>query len=96
MEEIKKNIENNAQSQNPPTNEIISMISEQNPPQENAQSTCQNQDIPQKNNFTGITPDMITVFPKESELKVTEKEIKESEEKEKENEKLFLQNKSAP
>ena len=94
MEEIKKNIENSTQSQNPSTNEIINMISEQNPPQENPQSSPQNQDIPQKNNFTGITPDMITVFPKESELKVTEKEIKESEEKEKENEKLLLQSNS--
>ena len=95
MEETQKNEENKPESQNQNTNTIINLISEQNLPKENPQSQPSNQIIdenPQKNNFTGITPDMITVFPQKSELKVTEKEIKESEEKEKENEKLLMQN----
>ena len=95
MEETQKNEENKPESQNQNTNTIINLISEQNLPNENPQSQPSNQIIdenPQKNKFTGITPDMITVFPQKSELKVTEKEIKESEEKEKENEKLLMQN----
>ena len=95
MEETQKNEENKQESQNQNTNTIINLISQQNLPKENPQSQPSNQIIdenPQKNNFTGITPDMITVFPQKSELKVTEKEIKESEEKEKENEKLLMQN----
>ena len=95
MEETQKNEENKPESQNQNTNTIINLISEQNLPKENPQPQPSNQIIdenPQKNNFTGITPDMITVFPQKSELKVTEKEIKESEEKEKENEKLLMQN----
>ena len=95
MEETQKNEENKPESQNQNTNTIINLISEQNLPKENPQSQPSNQIIEenlQKNNFTGITPDMITVFPQKSELKVTEKEIKESEEKEKENEKLLMQN----
>jgi len=95
MEETQKNEENKPESQNQNTNTIINLISEQNLPKENPKSQPSNQIIDenlQKNNFTGITPDMITVFPQKSELKVTEKEIKESEEKEKENEKLLMQN----
>ena len=95
MEETQKNEENKPESQNQNTNTIINLISEQNLPKENPQPQPSNQIIEenlQKNNFTGITPDMITVFPQKSELKVTEKEIKESEEKEKENEKLLMQN----
>jgi serine/threonine-protein phosphatase 4 catalytic subunit len=97
MEEKKQNAENNVESQNNQTNNIINMVSGQNIPQENSQPPSENKvigDNSQNNNFTGITPDMITVFPQKSELKVTEKEIKESEEKEKENEKLLLQNNS--
>ena len=95
MDENHKNIENNLEYKNNPTNTIINIVSEQNIHQHNPQSKNQDQqlvDNPQKNNFTGITPDMITVFPKQSDLKITEKEIKESEEKDKENEKLILQN----
>ena len=95
MEANQKNEDNKPKSQNQNTNTIINLISEQNMSKENPQSQPSNQnneENPQKNNFTGITPDMITVFPQKSELKITEKEIKESEEKEKENEKLLLQN----
>ena len=95
MEENQQNSDNNPKSQNQNTNTIINLISEKNMSKENPQSQPPNQnneENPQKNNFTGITPDMITVFPQKSELKITEKEIKESEEKEKENEKLLLQN----
>ena len=95
MEEKKQNAENSVESQNNQTNNIINIVSGQNIPQENSQPPSENKvigDNSQNNNFTGITPDMITVFPQKSELKVTEKEIKESEEKEKENEKLLLQN----
>ena len=95
MEANQQNEDNKPKSQNQNTNTIINLISEQNMSKENPQSQPSNQnneENPQKNNFTGITPDMITVFPQKSELKITEKEIKESEEKEKENEKLLLQN----
>ena len=95
MEDNQQNDDNKPKSQNQNTNTIINLISEQNMSKENPQSQPPNQnneENPQKNNFTGITPDMITVFPQKSELKITEKEIKESEEKEKENEKLLLQN----
>ena len=95
MEANQQNEDNKPKSQNQNTNTIINLISEQNISKENPQSQPPNQineENPQKNNFTGITPDMITVFPQKSELKVTEKEIKESEEKEKENEKLLMQN----
>ena len=95
MEANQQNEDNKPKSQNQNTNTIINLISEQNMSKENPQSQPSNQnneENPQKNNFTGITPDMITVFHQKSELKITEKEIKESEEKEKENEKLLLQN----
>ena len=95
MEANQQNEDNKPKSQNQNTNTIINLISEQNMSKENPQSQPSNQnneENPQKNNFTGITPDMITIFPQKSELKITEKEIKESEEKEKENEKLLLQN----
>ena len=95
MEANQQNEDNKPKSQNQNTNTMINLISEQNMSKENPQSQPSNQnneENPQKNNFTGITPDMITVFPQKSELKITEKEIKESEEKEKENEKLLLQN----
>ena len=95
MEANQQNEDKKPKSQNQNTNTIINLISEQNMSKENPQSQPSNQnneENPQKNNFTGITPDMITVFPQKSELKITEKEIKESEEKEKENEKLLLQN----
>ena len=95
MEANQQNEDNKPKSQNQNTNTIINLISEQNMSKENTQSQPSNQnneENPQKNNFTSITPDMITVFPQKSELKITEKEIKESEEKEKENEKLLLQN----
>ena len=95
MEANQQNEDNKPKSQNQNTNTIINLISEQNMSKENPKSQPSNQnneENPQKNNFTGITPDMITVFPQKSELKITEKEIKESEEKEKENEKLLLQN----
>ena len=95
MEANQQNEDNKPKSQNQNTNTIINLISEQNMSKENPQSQPSNQnneENPQKNNFTSITPDMITVFPQKSELKITEKEIKESEEKEKENEKLLLQN----
>ena len=95
MEDNQQNEDNKPKTQNKNTNTIINLISEQKMSKENPQSQPSNQnneENPQKNNFTGITPDMITVFPQKSELKITEKEIKESEEKEKENEKLLLQN----
>mgnify|MGYP002627183978 CR=1 FL=1 len=98
MAENKENPENtnNNESQNTPTNALINIISEQNIIKEEVPSPSDPpvSDAPQNNNFTGITSDMITVFPEKSQLKVTEKEIKESEEKEKENEKLLLQNNS--
>ena len=97
MENTKSNPENNVDSPNIPTNTLINMISEQNNPPENIQPQSQvtaASEETKQNNFTGITSDMITVFPEKSQLKVTEKEIKESEEKEKENEKLLLQNNS--
>ena len=97
MENTKSNPENNVDSPNIPTNTLINMISKQNNPPENIQPQSQvtaASEETKQNNFTGITSDMITVFPEKSQLKVTEKEIKESEEKEKENEKLLLQNNS--
>ena len=80
---------NNPEPQNPSTNEIIDMISKPDPPKENIIPPSSD-NAQKQNNYTGITQDMITVFPDKSQLKVTEKEIKESEEKEKENEKLLL------
>ena len=66
MEEKKQNAENNVESQNNQTNNIINIVSGQNIPQENSQPPSENKvigDNSQNNNFTGITPDMITVFP---------------------------------
>ena len=97
MEDNNQNPENNVDSPNIPTNTLINMISEQNNPQANTQPQSQATVISEEskqNNNKEIPPDMITVFPDKSQLKVTEKEIKESEEKEKENEKLLLQNNS--
>ena len=71
MEEKKQNAENNVESQNNQTNNIINMVSGQNIPQENSQPPSENKvigDNSPNNNFTGITPDMITVFPQKSEF----------------------------
>ena len=88
-------ITDNTESQNIPTKEIINIISKPDPPKEDTNSR-ETENLPPQNNFTGtgITQDMITVFPDKSQLKVTEKEIKESEEKEKENEKILLKENS--
>ena len=91
MAENKENPDKNIESQNIPTNSLINIISEQNITKDEVQSPSNTEvvDNPQTINFTGITSDMITVFPEKSQLKVTEKEIKESEEKEKETKNYF-------